>query len=397
MKIAHIIRRFVFSEWGGTEQVVWQSAVRQERLGASADIVATSALSVSGSEQVAGIGVYRFNYVYPYWPLNRQTRLTLDKKGGNPYSSGLLRHLADGGYDIMALHCSGRLAQGVIRRCGRCPVVITLHGGASAVPAGEMAQMLAPLKWKVPYGGVWDRVRGMAFDPVSRADAVVCVSREEENGLKRLYPGRRVVYIPNGVDTAHFRMRSGLSIRERYNIPDNRRLLLSVARIDYQKNQKLLVELLSCTDDTHLLLIGPITSGRYYRELLLLGNELGVMDRLTIIPGVPHNDELLPAALQQSDIFILPSLHEPFGISALEAWAAGIPVLASTAGGLKDFIRDGENGLQFDPSSISSLLSAYSRVDREGASLVKRAALDVMDYDWDAVVAKQLALYRSLM
>lgn len=396
MKIAHIIRRLVFSEWGGTEQVVWQSVVRQKRHGVEADILATSALSVPGLERVSDIGIYRFNYVYPYWPLSADTRLTLDKKGGNPYCGGILRHLSKGDYDVIVLHCGGRLAQGVLGSRVDCPVVMTLHGGALAVPSGEMEQMLAPLRRKIPYGGLWDRLRGRAFDPLLRADAIVCVSREEENNLRRLYPGCRVVYIPNGVDTARFRLRSGVSIRERCGIPENCRLLLSVARIDYQKNQKLLLELLSRTEDTHLLLIGPITSERYYRELLLLGETLGVMNRLTIIPGVPHEDELLTAALQQSDIFILPSLHEPFGISVLEAWAAGIPVLASMVGGLKDFICDGYNGLHFDPSSISSLVSAYCRVEREGAWLVNRAANDVKDYDWDVIVAKQLDLYRSL-
>ena len=73
-----------------------------------------------------------------------------------------------------------------------------------------------------------------------------------------------------------------------------------------------------------------------------------VTERVTLIPGLPPGDPRLKAILHEAELFVLPSLHEPFGIVALEAWAAGLPVVAARTGGLKDFIEEGRTGLLFD-------------------------------------------------
>lgn len=50
----------------------------------------------------------------------------------------------------------------------------------------------------------------------------------------------------------------------------------------------------------------------------------------------------------------MPSRDETFGIVVLEAWSAGLPVLASAVGGLKQLVRDGENGLLFEPDNLAA-------------------------------------------
>ena len=59
---------------------------------------------------------------------------------------------------------------------------------------------------------------------------------------------------------------------------------------------------------------------------------------------------------------MLPSVHEPFGIAALEALKRGVPLVAANVGGLPDFVADGENGLLFDPSDPTALAAAIGRV-----------------------------------
>ena len=59
---------------------------------------------------------------------------------------------------------------------------------------------------------------------------------------------------------------------------------------------------------------------------------------------------------------MLPSVHEPFGIAALEALKRGVPLVAANVGGLPDFVADGENGLLFDPSDPAALAAAIGRV-----------------------------------
>ena len=84
MKITHIVRRFTFSEWGGTESVVWHIALQQKARGLTPEILCTAALDKTGTETVEGITIRRFPYFYPYFPMPAKDKLALDKKGGNP-------------------------------------------------------------------------------------------------------------------------------------------------------------------------------------------------------------------------------------------------------------------------------------------------------------------------
>jgi glycosyltransferase involved in cell wall biosynthesis len=161
----------------------------------------------------------------------------------------------------------------------------------------------------------------------------------------------------------------------------------------------MLLELLARDSNSHLLLIGPVTAPWYHEELLARAAELGVADRLTIIPGLPPGDPRLKAILHEAEMFVLPSLHEPFGIVALEAWAAGIPVLASAVGGLKDFIVPGRNGLLFAPGDVEDLVKNYELLNKDDElrqRLTDTARQDVQDYSWTALTDRLLTLYGEL-
>jgi glycosyltransferase involved in cell wall biosynthesis len=65
---------------------------------------------------------------------------------------------------------------------------------------------------------------------------------------------------------------------------------------------------------------------------------------------------------RSADVFVLPSLAETFGIAAVEASAAGLPVIASRIGGLQDIVRDGESGFLVEPGDVGALAAALSRL-----------------------------------
>ena len=137
----------------------------------------------------------------------------------------------------------------------------------------------------------------------------------------------------------------------------------------------------------------------YHQELLDQAKKMGIANRLTIIPGLPPDDPRLKAILHEADLFVLPSLHEPFGIVILEAWSAGIPVIASNAGGLKDFIRPGRNGLLFDPEHGEELVKHYDSLIGDPArrqALAAAALEDVKNYSWSALTGRLLELYEEL-
>lgn len=397
MKIAHIVRRFTFPEWGGTESVVWNIALQQKAQGLTPEILCTAALDKIGTEVVDGITIRRYPYSYPYFPMLQADKLALDKKGGNPFVPEMLNALRQGDYDVFHIHAGGRIAQYVflLGKKLHTPCVMSLHGGSCAIPEQEMALMLKPLKNKFSYGGIIDRLKRTRFAPESKMDLLLALSKEETAALKNRFPQVDVRTFPNGI--LHRELPDAGDFRKKYNISENAKIILCISRIDYQKNQKLLLELLNNTADTHLLLIGPITAAWYFEELQKRAAELNLTERLTVIPGLaPDSIELLQA-LKCADCFILPSRHEPFGIAALEALDAGVPLIASAVGGLKDFLRHGENALLFEDNNVEALCQVYAELDAVRTKLIANGKLTAQEYNWQSLAEKLTAIYRELI
>ena len=397
MKIAHVVRRFTFAEWGGTESVVWNIAKQQKAQGLTPEILCTAALDKVGTEVIDGITIRRFPCFYPYFPMPEKDRLALDKKGGNPFSPELMKALQKGNFDIFHIHAGGRLANYTLRLAKKIsvPALMSLHGGSCAIPQQEMELMLKPLKHKFSYGGIVDRLCRMRKTPESQADVLLALSREEVEKLKKRYPEKQVELFPNGI--LHRELPEAGVFRKKYNIPDDKKLLLCISRIDYQKNQKILLELLKKYDDTHLLLIGPVTAQWYLDEILTEAENADTKKRLTIIPGLPPDSIELLKALKTAYCFILPSRHEPFGIAALEALDAGSPLIASAVGGLRDFLFDGENALLFEDNNVDSLLKAYNRLDSLREQIIAGGRVTAAEYNWQSISAKLTDIYRRIL
>ena len=397
MKIAHIVRRFSFSEWGGTESVVWHIARQQKAQGLLPEILCTAALDKVGTEVVEGITIRRFPYFYPYFPMPAKDKLALDKKGGNPFAPQLMKALKDGKYDLFHIHAGARLANCTIK-LGRklsIPCVMSLHGGSCAIPPQEMALMLQPLKKKFSYGGIIDRLCNIRKVPESQADLLLALSKEELAKLQDRFPGKKVELFPNGI--LHRELPDAGMFREQHHIAADQKIILCISRIDYQKNQKILLNIIKNDAAAHLLLIGPVTAQWYLDELLEEAESLCVTDRLTVIPGLaPESVELLQA-LKSAHCFILPSRHEPFGIAALEALDAQVPLIASAVGGLRDFLADGENALLFEDNNVDSLLAAYARLEAVSEKILAGGKATAANYNWQSIAGRLTEIYRGLL
>ena len=397
MKIAHIVRRFSFEEWGGTESVVWNIAKQQKAQGLFPEILCTSALNKVGFEEVEGIPIKRFPYFYPYFPMPRKDKLTLDKKGGNPFSIKLINELKNNNYDIFHIHAGARLANCVIKlsKKTKTPTLLSLHGGSCAIPQQEMQLMLQPLKHKFSYGGIIDRLLNIRVAPESKADVLLALSKEEVSKLKALYPNKQIELFPNGI--LHRNLPLEDNFKCKYNINKDAKLVTCISRIDYQKNQKILLHILEKNPDTIVLLIGPVTSQWYLEEILNEAKKLNVQERLVIIPGLePNNIELLEA-LKNSYCFILPSRHEPFGIAALEALDAQVPLIASNVGGLNDFLVDKQNALIFMDNDENSLLQAFESLPKYREEIILGGTQTAIQYNWETIAARLKDIYTNLL
>lgn len=397
MKIGHIVRRFTFSEWGGTESVVWNIVRQQKEQGLTPEILCTAALDKAGTQILDGITIRRFPCFYPYFPMPEKDKLALDKKGGNPLCPELMRFLQENPFDILHIHAGGRLANYAMQIAGKqsIPTLMSLHGGSCAIPEQEMKLMLKPLKHKFSYGGIIDYLYRTKFIPESRADLLLALSREEVEKLKKRFPAKKIELFPNGI--LHRELPEEGDFRKKYHIPEDKKILLCISRIDYQKNQKILLELLKIYEDTHLLLIGPVTAQWYLDEVLFEAEKSRIKERVTVIPGLPPDSLELLQALKTAYCFILPSRHEPFGIAALEALDANVPLIASRVGGLKDFLTDGENALLFEDNNAASLLAAFEKLSLLREKLLSGGRITASEYNWQNIALRLTEIYRGLL
>ena len=401
-KILHVPRRFVAEEWGGTETVILEISRQQQRSGWQPEIVTSMALAKRREETIGGVPVKRYPYCYPFFGLSAADCAALDKKGGNLLSFSLFAALWRA-KDVRLYHAHAlKRLGGEVRTAARLrkkPFVVSLHGGVFDVPQAELGTMLKPIEnkteWGKPFGALFGSRRVL-----SDADYVICVGQSEMEKARKELTHDRIAYLPNGVDCAKFTTGDGAAFRARHGIPAGALLALNISRIDTQKNQLLLLEAFARfhreQPEAHLILIGPETQPAYAGKLREFVTANGLGGRVKLLPGMRNDNPELIQAFHACDVFVLPSMHEPFGIVVLEAWSAGKPVIVSRVGGLQALVRDGETGFFFDPNAPDAAASLAARLGTLAGSPALRKQLGeagrgeaLACYDW-AKIGRQL-------
>jgi glycosyltransferase involved in cell wall biosynthesis len=228
----------------------------------------------------------------------------------------------------------------------------------------------------------------------TRLSAVGTLAVEE---LRRLSGRADVSLLPNGIDAARF------AAPPRSPRPPRQTLtILSVLRLHPRKRPLSLVRALPdvlrraqahCLPERVRLVIagdGPLRAAVRAEAV-----RLGVSDHLELLGAVPRAE--IPSLLAAADLFALPSVNEAFGIVALEARAAGLPVVAMREGGAADLVEHGREGLLAEDDDEFAAQLGTLAVD---AALRRRmqqtAPLGLARFGWSAVAARHEALYASL-
>lgn len=407
LKTIQVPRRFVKDAWGGTECMILESSRALQGMGHEASVFTSLAMSKQKQETILDVQVKRFPYTYPFLGLSGEQKADMDRKGGNLLSlslfAGLLR---EPGVDLLHAHTGKRLG-GIVRtvaRIRRIPYVITLHGGVFDVPTSEADSLLDPIKGKFE----WGRLFGALFGSrrvLEDAAAVLCVGLSEYEAAKKMLPGKRVEFMPNGVDSKRFKTGVGDRFRKKYGVRVDAKIVLCVSRIDPQKDQLSLIRalpgIIQREARAHLVMIGPVTRPEYLKKIEQTIGELDLADRVTLIPGLSPDDPSLQDAYKAAAVFCLPSMHEPFGIVILEAWAAGLPVVASRVGGIPGFVNDGTDALLFAPGNAEELskkvgllmVSTTQAKDLSTAGYFRART----EFDWRIIARKIEKLYQELV
>ena len=208
------------------------------------------------------------------------------------------------------------------------------------------------------------------------------------------FPADRTVYMPNFVDLPPRGFKEqGEAVRARYGIPDRVPVLLLAGRLHPNKGFDIAIRALEKLDRVHMLIAGE---GPEEEKLKAIASTLGLSKRVHFLGWVNGITPLCAA----SDIFVVPSRHEPLGNVLLEGWAHAMPVIATAAEGPRQTISDERNGLLVPIDDVNALANAIKKVLASpplATSLAEQGALTLeIKFSQEAVVERLLDFYEKV-
>ncbi len=192
---------------------------------------------------------------------------------------------------------------------------------------------------------------------IAISEAVASEMRERGDA-----PNERIVVIPNGItepDTGGASDADTAQLRRTLGVPDGGALIVCAARLEREKNVGALVDAFAFMSDAYPHAV-CVVAGE--------GSERAALEARIGAQGLEKRVRLLgfrddvPALIQAADLFVLPSLAEPFGLVLLEAMALRKPVIATNAGGPREIVAQDETGFLVTPNDSGALAGALVRL-----------------------------------
>ena len=286
------------------------------------------------------------------------------------------------------------------------------------LPLVLTAHSLEPLRpWKrEQLGGGYDFSGWVEKTAIEMADAVIAVSESTKVDLLRLFrvDPARVHVIHNGIDLEEYAERRDDEVLQRHGVDPARPYILFVGRITRQKGIIHLVKALRHLDPGFqvVLCAGAPDTPEIAAEMKS-AVEAAQQGR----PGVVWIEKMLPKAeiialYSGAEVFVCPSIYEPFGIINLEAMACGTPVVASAVGGIPEVVVHGETGLlvpveqnkeaPFEPVNaerfalnLAEAINELMRDEVRRRHMAREARRRVEEnFSWEVIAQKTAELYR---
>jgi glycogen(starch) synthase len=240
-------------------------------------------------------------------------------------------------------------------------------------------------------------------DMVRRADHVITCSRYMRSHVATVFdvPRDRITAMQNGIDVDDLvPVADDLeALRATYAEPDEQ-LVLLVGRLVYEKGFHLALDALAPVirrrGNVRFVVAG---TGTAETELRRQARRLGLQRRGVFLGWV--GDDMLHSLYRISDLCIVPSIYEPFGIVALEAMASGCLCVVADTGGLREVVPgDGTVGLRFPSRDTAALREIVERVLSDDAlrtQLVAEAREHVLRFDWVQVARETVRVYERAL
>ena len=245
-------------------------------------------------------------------------------------------------------------------------------------------------------------IHGVENWVANRAEQVITCSAYMRDQVSDIFAIEEegIAVIPNGIDPSDLHSAPDGEIealRARFAAPDEK-LVLLVGRLVYEKGFQVALEamprVIEEVGNVRFLVAG---AGTHEQELRSQARELGLDAHGTFLGWI--GDDVLHSLYRISDLTVVPSIYEPFGLVALEAMASGSPCLVADTGGLREVVPHEQVGLRFrsrDPRSLARVAARVLTDDELGRRIVTEAHEHVRLFDWADVAERTLEVYETL-
>ena len=277
------------------------------------------------------------------------------------------------------------------------PMIVHSHGprggllARRALPAGAISVYTEHI-WGPGYH-LEDKINEWAQKKTLRAlnhktNLIIAVSKAVKDCLieEKLAPEERIVVIPNGITINH---KSQITNHKSKAVKNyNNQIIGTVGSLNRMKGQACLVrsmaEVVKNYPHAMLEIIGEGEErDNIEREI----EELGLDRHITLMGKRSNIEEIM----HKWSVFVLPSIAETFGITILEAYAAGVPIIASNVSGILDLVTNKKTGILVEPEDTSAIASSIIKLldhPAEAARLARGGRERVKEYEWGKVIKK---------
>jgi glycosyltransferase involved in cell wall biosynthesis len=230
---------------------------------------------------------------------------------------------------------------------------------------------------------------------------VITCSEFMKNEVIKIFdlPQDKVISIPNGINKDKYKINFDKKSFRRNYAGDDEKIIFYVGRMVREKGVDVLIDaipnVLQKFPSAKFLIVG----GGYTEHLKQKARDLGIYHK-TFFTGYV-DDETLLKIYNIIDVAVFPSLYEPFGIVALEAMAAKVPVVVSDIGGFREIVNHNTNGIWTWANNSSSIAWGILQVLKNknlSYKLVNNAFKKTKDiYNWEKIAKKTKELYETVI
>lgn len=293
-------------------------------------------------------------------------------------------------YDIIHAHdWLVAYAARAVKHALKLPLVATIHATEYGRNRGlhtDEQRYISDVEWWLTY----------------EAWRVICCSRYMHSELQRVFhlPDDKIEIVPNGVEPQQFRSgRHDLTVRNKFAAPEEK-IVFFIGRLVQEKGVQVLLDavprVLSAVPKTKFVVAGK---GPALEHLRGQARQMGIDHHLYFTGYI--DDVTRNALYQSASVAVFPSLYEPFGIVALEAMAAHVPVIVSDTGGLSEIVEHGVDGLKCYPGNAVSLADQLITVLENEAfarQLADRALQKVeSEFSWQEIAQQTRNIYQNVL